>query len=140
MIDTELATALSWSRSQITGIPFVMTAVSNQLYRDAAPQESQVTYPFLLYSAASPGTSRGVGGVKIITPVILTLSAIDLPSAFAGLKDIMGAIDAVLDNAPSQWHAGVLIGSCLRQNQVTLWDDDRYQRYVVTYRLEVTVP
>lgn len=140
MTDLELATALSWSGLKIRALPTVMSAVHNQLYRDNAPQDRAVTYPFLLYSAASAGTGRGVGGVKIITPVILTLAAIDVPAQFSQLKTIMGTIDQELDNAPTEWHQGSIIGSCLRQNQVTLWDDDRYQRYVLTYRLEITVP
>lgn len=140
MSELELATALSWSRVKLTGIPSVMTAVNNQVYRDNAPQNTQVTYPFLVYSAASPGTNRGVGGIKVITPVILTVFAIDQPSQFSQLKTIMGEVDAVLDDAPTETYQGTIIGSCLRQNQVAFWDDDRYQRLVLTYRLELTIP
>lgn len=137
----EAATVLDWARTKILALGSgPLAPVNSQLYQNEAPQLPTVTYPFLLCSAASPGTIRGVGGVKVITPVILTVQAVGLPGSYAAMEGVMAAIDGVLDNAPTVFYGSALIDSCLRDNQLSYLDDDRYQHVVTTYRVEVTIP
>lgn len=133
------AIILRWSRAVLIADSTLMALVTNQLYRDLGP-ESVASRPFLVHSADSPSTLRGVGGVAIMSTVLLMVKAVDRPANFAALATIMSRVGVLLENRPVETYAGFIINSCLMDDAFDYIDDTQYQHVGATYRVEVTTP
>lgn len=115
----ETWTADSWLYGVLTGDATLMGLATGGVYAHNNP--TRPTFPYVLFQLQAPGADvRGVGPVRIMTPLVYLVRGITESNSFGGsLKSIADRIDALLQAAHGTAAGGVIV-ACVRERPFAL--------------------
>lgn len=102
------ASVFDWLYDTLSADATISAAVNSRIYRNVAPVGA--TFPYIVMQYVSGTDVYAMGGIRVISSVVVIVKAVGSASQYAALVSLADAIDAAISGAIN----GQAVLSCLR--------------------------
>lgn len=102
------ASVFDWLYDTLSANGAIATVVGGRIYRNVAP--AGATFPYIVMQYVSGTDVYAMGGVRVVSSVVVIVKAVGPVSQYAALASLADAIDAAISGAVN----GRSVLSCLR--------------------------